>query len=158
MLERVSDEEGEATLARIRATGADRALASALWLMACFWDRTLPPTLAAFAAGRPLDRRTRDHILRRIGATGAPEVEDRWSARRFLDVLRHRSLAGAPPMRVMAAVLAPTLAEWEMVALPRRLYFLYWLLRPLRAGFGILRSLLMQAGRRGIAFLRGTPG
>ena len=118
-----------------RRAGACRLLYLGLHLAHALLDAPLPPAVAAAAASDPGVGRLAQKVLARlVGGPCAPRSIA--SAARFQLAARER---GRDRARYgLRLALAPTVGDWNTVALPRPLSGAYYLLRPARLAFKYL--------------------
>jgi hypothetical protein len=117
-------------LEQARADGSRRMLIVAIALARDLLDAAVPPAIAAELAGDRVSSALAVRLRDRLLAGAKTEFGSDWMVPlRTIDGRRRRLVYAVD------RALAPTVDDWEFIRLPRALFPLYYLIRPLRLAF-----------------------
>lgn len=111
------------------SAGARKQLYLAAWLAHEFFDLPLPESFRDIATYANDFDRLRQLVVDRIFEERSAVFDARLLARYTPLLFEQRWARHAVVMR---SLFQPMLPDWQLVRLPKRLWFLYWLVRPLR--------------------------
>ena len=117
----------DAVLARASAAGASRVLLVSLLVASQVLDAPVPGPVLERAQKLTAVAALAAAARRRLGVFEGPES--------FGHLTRTWRTLESTPARLrhlLRVLFIPTFADWDAVRLPERLYFLYWLVRPVR--------------------------
>lgn len=139
LLQRYPALDGQALLARARSLGVWRMLALGLSLAGSCLDATLPALLSA--ESDPVVQRLADGVrLRLANAQSGEPAPDERSFSGYYALLRERRHDRAN--EALRRIFIPNMEDWAALPLPERLWFLHYVIRPLRLLHRLTATLL----------------
>ena len=110
------------------SSGCDRLLNTFCCWSNVFWSSSARYSEAVLLSGRECDRALKDR--RELLVSPAQKEPGYWRTLQY-----HLAFAKSPRERarfIFSRVFAPAEPDWDRIRLPRQLFFLYYLIRPLR--------------------------